>query len=64
MPRVKRRGHLKRNAEAPLVEWSLGELRAEFDRLGEAPSDLNVWQIFKRTSELQNEFFKRTGEDL
>ena len=64
MPRVKRRGHAKRDAEVPLPEWSVAELRAEFDRLGEAPSDLSVWAIFKRTSELQNEFFKRTGEDL
>jgi ribosomal protein S4 len=63
MPRVKKRGHLKRDAEIPISEWSLGELKAELDRLGEDSSDLNKWAAFKRESELRNELFKRTGRD-
>jgi hypothetical protein len=59
MPRVKRRGHVKRAPEIPISEWSLGELRAELKRLEANPADLNSWQYFRRKSELGNELYRR-----
>jgi hypothetical protein len=59
MPRVKRRGHLKRDAEIPISEWSLGELRAEVKRLEANPEDLTPWGCFKRKSGLGNELYRR-----
>ena len=59
MPRVKRRGHTKRDPEIPLSEWSLGELRAEHKRLEANPEGLNPWQAFKRGGELRNEIEHR-----
>jgi hypothetical protein len=59
MPRVKRKGHLKRDAEAPLPEWSLAELRTELERLEANPEDLTPWGCFKRKSELGNELYRR-----
>jgi hypothetical protein len=59
MPRVRRKGHALRNPEAPLPEWSTGDLSAELERLEENPEGLNAWQIFKRRSEIENELHKR-----
>jgi hypothetical protein len=59
MPRVKHRGHIKRDPEIPISEWSLPELKAELKRLEADRGDLNVWQHLKRTSELQNELYRR-----
>ena len=59
MPRVKHRGHLKRDAEAPLPEWSLAELRAELKRLEVDRGDLNPWAAFKKKSEFENELYRR-----
>ncbi len=59
MPRVKKRGHAKRNPEAPLPEWTADELRAELERLEEKPAGMNFWQIFKRRSEIERELEAR-----
>lgn len=61
MPRVKRKGHMKRDTELPLSEWPLNQLKVELQRLETDPVDLSPWAVFKRKSELQNELFKRTG---
>ncbi len=59
MPRVRRKGHAKRDAEAPLCEWTLQELRAEFERLETDPGELNPWQAIKRRGELLREIDAR-----
>jgi hypothetical protein len=59
MPRIRRKGYTKRDTEIPISEWSLGELRAELERVETNPVDLNPWQSFKRRSKLQNEIDRR-----
>jgi hypothetical protein len=59
MPRVKHRGHVKRNLEAPLMEWPATELTAELGRLKTDPGDRNPWQVFKRHSEIECELDAR-----
>jgi hypothetical protein len=61
MPRVRRKGHMKRDAEAPLSEWSLDELQTELERVETEPAGLNPWQAFKRASDLRGELDRRAG---
>ena len=59
MPRIKHRGHTKRDAERPLNEWELSELKAELRRLEADPGELRPWFAFKRKSDINNELCRR-----
>ena len=60
MSKIQRRVHARRDLEEPISEWSQNRLMAELKRLETAPAELNVWQIFKRRSELENQLKRLT----
>jgi hypothetical protein len=64
MPRVRRKGHVKRDAEAPIAEWSVRQLKAEIKRVETNPGELELgpWGAFKRATDLQNELDRRARE--
>jgi hypothetical protein len=62
MPRVRRKGHIKRDAEAPIAEWSVRQLKAEIKRVETNPGELGSWGAFKRATDLQNELDRRARE--
>jgi hypothetical protein len=59
MPRVRRKGHKQRDVEIPVSERSLRELNAELKRLRVGRGELDPWQAFKRTVEIEDELAAR-----
>jgi hypothetical protein len=61
MPRVDRliRKREPRPEPQPISTWTDAALKTELSRLETDPGDLNVWQVFKRKSEIENELHAR-----
>ena len=61
MPRLDRliRKREPRPEPQPLSTWTPLALKTELSRLETDPGDLNVWQVFKRKSEIENELHAR-----
>ena len=64
MPRVDRliRKREPKPEPQPLSTWTPLALKTELSRLETDPGDLNVWQVFKRRSEIEKEQWRRERE--
>ena len=59
MPRVRRKGHKQRDIEIPVSEMSRRALNAELKHLRVDRGELDPWQAFKRTVEIEDELAAR-----
>ena len=61
MPRIDRliRQRKPKPEPQPLSTWMPAALKSELARLETDHGDLNVWQAFKRKSEIENELHAR-----